>query len=93
MDVLEQSVRVNFRFPVCFTTGLFNPANVLLRTVTAVPGDPRPADAVVVHEERDEREQEGQLVLCLEWDVSFSHGRPPFFPAGLARHREVLVGS
>ena len=48
MDVLDQSVRVNFRFPVHFTRGLFDPANVVLRTVTDVPADPRPADAVVV---------------------------------------------
>ena len=48
MDVLDQSVRVNFRFPVHFTTGLFDPANLVLRGVTAVPSDPAPADAVVV---------------------------------------------
>ena len=48
MDLLEQSVRVHFQFPVHFTTGLFDPANPVLRTVTSVPDDPRPADAVVV---------------------------------------------
>lgn len=48
MDVLDQSVRVNFRFPVHFTTGLFDPANPVLRTVATVPSDPHPADAVVV---------------------------------------------
>src|SRR6187402_3494755 len=48
MDVLDQSVRVTFRFPVHFTTGLFEPANLVLRTVTTVPTDPAPSDAVIV---------------------------------------------
>ncbi|MEO8481653.1 MAG: 3-dehydroquinate synthase [Acidobacteriota bacterium] len=48
MDVLDQSVRVNFRFPVHFTTGLFDPANLVLRTAVTVPSDPAPSDAVVI---------------------------------------------
>jgi 3-dehydroquinate synthase len=48
MDVIDQSVRVTFRFPVYFTTGLFDPANPILRNLVSVAGDPAPADAVVV---------------------------------------------
>jgi 3-dehydroquinate synthase len=48
MDVIDQSVRVTFRYPVYFTTGLFDPANPILRNVVSVAGDPSPADAVVV---------------------------------------------
>lgn len=48
MDVIDQSVTVTFRFPVHFTTGLFDPANPLLRQVVGASPDPAPADAVVV---------------------------------------------
>jgi 3-dehydroquinate synthase len=55
MDVLDQSVRVTFRFPVHFTTGLFDPNNLVLRSVTTVPADPAPSDAVVVIDDGVER--------------------------------------
>jgi 3-dehydroquinate synthase len=75
MDVLDQSVRVNFRFPVHFTTGLFDPANLVLRTVVAVPADPAPADAVVVIDDGVHRAHP-DLVSAVE--------------AYVAAHRDVL---
>lgn len=48
MDAIQQHVRVTFSFPVCFTTGLFDAANPLLRDVIAGTDDPAPADVVVV---------------------------------------------
>lgn len=48
MDVLQQHVHVTFGFPVCFTTGVFDSDNRLLRDVVSTPDDPPPADMVVV---------------------------------------------
>jgi 3-dehydroquinate synthase len=48
MDALHQHVRVTFSFPVCFTTGVFDASNRLLRDVVAAADDPAPADLVVV---------------------------------------------
>ena len=55
MDVLDQSVSVTFRFPVYFTTGLLDPTNLVLRTVTTIPTDPAPSDAIVVIDDGVER--------------------------------------
>jgi 3-dehydroquinate synthase len=51
MDAIDQSVRVTFRFPVLFTTGVFDTGNPILRRVVSVPGDPAPADAVAIVDE------------------------------------------
>ena len=49
MDAIhQQHVRVNFSFPICFTTGVFEADNRLLRDLIAAPPDPAPADVVVV---------------------------------------------
>lgn len=48
MDALHQHVRVTFSFPVCFTTGIFDSQNPLLRDVLSNADDPAPADVVVV---------------------------------------------
>ncbi len=61
MDVIDQSVRVTFRFPVYFTTGLFDPANPILRNVVTVAGDPAPADVVVVVDDGVARAHAGLL--------------------------------
>jgi 3-dehydroquinate synthase len=59
MDVIDQHVRVTFRFPVCFTTGLFDPSNPALRSVVGSSSDPAPADAVVVLDEGVSRAHPG----------------------------------
>jgi 3-dehydroquinate synthase len=61
MDVIDQTVRVTFRFPVYFTTGLFDPANPILRSVVSVAGDPAPADVVVVVDDGAARAHETLL--------------------------------
>jgi 3-dehydroquinate synthase len=48
MDVLDQSVSLTLRYPVHFTTGLFDAGNPLLRTIVAVPGDPAPAEVAAI---------------------------------------------
>src|SRR6187402_1895571 len=48
MDVVPQHLRLTFQFPVHFTTGVFDSANVSLRTVVSSTDDPAPADIVVV---------------------------------------------
>ena len=48
MDTIQQHIRVTFGFPVCFTTGVFDSANPLLRDLIAGTDDPAPADIVVV---------------------------------------------
>lgn len=48
MDLIRQHVRVTFTFPICFTRGVFEPANRLLRDVIAETADPPPARLVVV---------------------------------------------
>jgi 3-dehydroquinate synthase len=48
MDAIRQHVRVTFSFPVCFTTGVFQADNRLLRDLLSGTDDPAPADIVVV---------------------------------------------
>ncbi|MCC7042480.1 MAG: 3-dehydroquinate synthase [Acidobacteria bacterium] len=48
MDAIRQHVRVTFGFPVCFTTGVFEADNRLLRDLISDTDDPAPADIVVV---------------------------------------------
>jgi 3-dehydroquinate synthase len=48
MDAIQQHVRVTFSFPICFTNGVFDAENTLLRDVIASADDPAPADVVVV---------------------------------------------
>ncbi len=48
MNVIDQHVRVTFRFPVIFTAGMFDPANPVLKDIVTSASDPMPADAVVV---------------------------------------------
>ncbi|ODS52138.1 MAG: 3-dehydroquinate synthase [Acidobacteria bacterium SCN 69-37] len=48
MDAIRQHVRVTFSFPVCFTTGVFDPGNRLLRDLIADTDDPKPASLVCV---------------------------------------------
>ena len=48
MDAIRQHVRVTFSFPVCFTTGVFEADNRLLRDLISDTDDPAPADIVVV---------------------------------------------
>ena len=48
MDVVQQHLRLSFQFPVHFTTGVFSPSNLSLRTVLSAAEDPQPADIVVV---------------------------------------------
>ncbi|MPZ21023.1 MAG: 3-dehydroquinate synthase [Luteitalea sp.] len=47
MDVIEQECRVTFRYPVHFTTGVFDPSNLLLKTVL-VPAAATPAKVLFV---------------------------------------------
>lgn len=51
MDTIQQHIRVTFGFPVCFTTGVFDVSNPLLRDLVASADDPAPADMVVVVDE------------------------------------------
>src|SRR5262245_29461236 len=48
MDRIQQDLHVTFRYPVHFTTGVFEPSNTLLRDVIAGSADRRPADVVAV---------------------------------------------
>ena len=48
MDAIRQRLSVTFSFPVCFTTGVFEADNRLLRDLIADTDDPTPADLVVV---------------------------------------------
>jgi 3-dehydroquinate synthase len=48
MDAIRQHVHVTFSFPVCFTTGVFEADNRLLRDLIADTDDPAPAAIVVV---------------------------------------------
>jgi 3-dehydroquinate synthase len=48
MDVIRQHVRLTFSFPICFTTGVFEADNRVLRDVIADTDDPAPAALVVV---------------------------------------------
>ena len=48
MDVIRQKVRVDFEYPVYFTSGVLTPSNLLLRDVVARSADQTPSDLVVV---------------------------------------------
>jgi 3-dehydroquinate synthase len=48
MDVIRQKVRVDFEYPVYFTTGVMTPSNLLLRDVVARSADESPSRVVVV---------------------------------------------
>lgn len=48
MDAIRQHVRVTFSFPVCFTNGVFDADNRLLRDLISGTDDPAPANVVVV---------------------------------------------
>jgi 3-dehydroquinate synthase len=48
MDAIRQHVRVTFSFPVCFTNGVFDADNRLLRDLISGTDDPAPAHIVVV---------------------------------------------
>jgi 3-dehydroquinate synthase len=48
MDVIRQRVRVEFEYPVYFTTGVLAPSNLLLRDVVARSADESPTRVVVV---------------------------------------------
>ena len=48
MDVIRQKVRVDFEYPVYFTTGVLSPSNLLLRDVVARSADQSPTRVLVV---------------------------------------------
>ena len=48
MDVIRQKVRVDFEYPVYFTTGVVSPSNLLLRDVVARSADQTPSRLIVV---------------------------------------------
>lgn len=48
MDAIRQRLSVTFSFPVCFTTGVFEADNRLLRDLISDTDDPAPADLIVV---------------------------------------------
>jgi 3-dehydroquinate synthase len=48
MDVIRQKVRVDFEYPVYFTTGVVTPSNLLLRDVVARTADETPSRLIVV---------------------------------------------
>ena len=48
MDSIQQHVQAAFRFPVHFTTGVFDRGNTVLRSVLVDPAGPPPAAAVFV---------------------------------------------
>jgi 3-dehydroquinate synthase len=48
MDVIRQQVRVDFEYPVYFTTGVFVPSNLLLRDVVARSADETPSRLLAI---------------------------------------------
>jgi 3-dehydroquinate synthase len=48
MDVIRQRVRVDFEYPVYFSTGILRPTNLLLRDLVARSADETPSRVVVV---------------------------------------------
>jgi len=48
MDVIRQKVRVDFEYPVYFTSGVVTPSNLLLRDVVARSADQTPSRLIVV---------------------------------------------
>jgi 3-dehydroquinate synthase len=65
MDRIQQHVRLTFEYPVIFTTGVFAPANRILRDLLSRTDDPAPADLVVVVDEGVARAH-GDLVSQIE---------------------------
>jgi 3-dehydroquinate synthase len=61
MDTIQQEIHVSFRYPVHFTSGVFAPANPLLRDVAARPGVVPPSRALVVLDGGVERAHPGIL--------------------------------
>ncbi|MEN3338841.1 MAG: 3-dehydroquinate synthase [Acidobacteriota bacterium] len=55
MDAILQEIQVSFRYPVHFTTGLFAPANTLLRDLVARAGASGPSRMLVVLDSGVER--------------------------------------
>jgi 3-dehydroquinate synthase len=51
MDSIRQHLRVSFSYPICFTRGVFEPSNALLRDIIAESADQKPARFVVVVDE------------------------------------------
>ena len=75
MDVIRQKVRVDFEYPVYFTTGVVTPSNLLLRDVVARSADRSPS----------------QLIVVLDQGVLDHHPRLPEEIGEYAhRHRTVL---
>jgi len=48
MDSIRQHLTVSFSYPICFTRGVFEPSNPLLRDIVAESADQRPARLVAV---------------------------------------------
>jgi 3-dehydroquinate synthase len=48
MDLIRQRVRVEFEYPVCFSNGIFEPSNLLLRDLVARSADQTPSRLVFV---------------------------------------------
>ena len=48
MDLIRQRVRVDFEYPVYFSTGVLAPSNLLLRDVIARTADQTPSRLIVV---------------------------------------------
>jgi len=55
MDAIQQEIHVAFRYPVHFTTGVFDRSNRLLRNLVARPDDGRPARMAAVVDRGVER--------------------------------------
>jgi 3-dehydroquinate synthase len=61
MGTIEQAIRVTFRFPVHFTTGVFATANPVLRTLVAGASDRLPSDTLAVVDEGVARAHPGLI--------------------------------
>ena len=61
MDAIQQEIHVSFRYAVHFTTGVFTPANPLLRDVAARPGATSASRILVVVDSGIERAHPGVL--------------------------------
>jgi 3-dehydroquinate synthase len=61
MDAIQQEIQVSFRYPVHFTTGVFTPANALLRDLAARTDDDSPRRLLVVVDSGVERAHPGLL--------------------------------
>jgi 3-dehydroquinate synthase len=65
MDFIRQTVRVEFAYPVYFTTGVLTPSNLLLRDVVARSADESPSRLLVVLD-RGVRDHHPSLVAHVE---------------------------